>query len=218
MDEKKKDLLRRYLVVVLAHYLMALGIELTVLSGTGTTPLSTIPLVLSLNFTNLSMGTWTFLWNLVLIGTQFFMMRHHFHLKELLQLPLMFLLSVCIDLNAWLLSWLHPESLWVRILLLVLGSLILAFAIELEVASNVVINCGEAIVDVFAKKAKLPFSTMKIILDLVYVVIGIFLSFLFFGGINGVGLGTIYLGICTGLIIRFFDKLLRKTRLTKYLF
>lgn len=69
-----KDVFKRYLVFVIELYFLAAGIVLIVRSALGTTPISSINYVLSLN-SPLSLGTCTFLINMLLILGQFWIIR-----------------------------------------------------------------------------------------------------------------------------------------------
>lgn len=69
-----KDVFKRYLVFVIGLYFLAAGIVLIVRSALGTTPISSINYVLSLN-SPLSLGTCTFLINMLLILGQFWIIR-----------------------------------------------------------------------------------------------------------------------------------------------
>ena len=65
-----KELLKKYSVFILGLYFLAVGIVLIVRSALGTTPISSVNYVLSLN-TPLSLGTWTFIVNVLLLLGQF---------------------------------------------------------------------------------------------------------------------------------------------------
>ena len=69
-----KKLLEKYLLFIIGLYFLATGIVLILRSTLGTTPISSINYVLSLN-TSFSLGTWTFLINLLLIAGQFWFVR-----------------------------------------------------------------------------------------------------------------------------------------------
>lgn len=69
-----KELLKKYSVFILGLYFLAVGIVLIVRSALGTTPISSVNYVLSLN-TPLSLGTWTFIVNVLLILGQFWLIR-----------------------------------------------------------------------------------------------------------------------------------------------
>ena len=61
-----KSIIKRYLVFVLGLYFLAAGVVLIVRSALGTTPISSINYVMSLN-TPLTLGTCTFIINMLLI-------------------------------------------------------------------------------------------------------------------------------------------------------
>lgn len=69
-----KEIFKRYLVFVIGLYFLAAGIVLIIRSALGTTPISSINYVLSLN-SPLSLGTCTFIINMVLILGQFWLIR-----------------------------------------------------------------------------------------------------------------------------------------------
>ena len=100
-----KDVFKRYLVFVIGLYFLAAGIVLIIRSALGTTPISSINYVLSLN-SPLSLGTCTFIINMVLILGQFWLIRKNRTRQDiieiLLQLPFSFIFSAFIDFNMML--------------------------------------------------------------------------------------------------------------------
>ena len=106
-----KDVFKRYLVFVIGLYFLAAGIVLIVSSALGTTPISSVNYVLSLN-SPLSLGTCTFLINMLLIMGQFWLIRKNNTKQDtieiLLQLPFSLIFSAFIDFNMALTSDLHP--------------------------------------------------------------------------------------------------------------
>ena len=108
-----KDVFKRYLVFVIGLYFLAAGIVLIVRSALGTTPISSVNYVLSLN-SPLSLGTCTFLINMLLILGQFWVIRKNKTRQDtieiLLQLPFSFIFSAFIDFNMALTSNLHPDN------------------------------------------------------------------------------------------------------------
>ena len=69
-----KNIIRNYLIFISGVYFLSAGIVFIVRSMLGTTPISSINYVLSLN-TPLSLGTCTFLVNVALILGQFWLIR-----------------------------------------------------------------------------------------------------------------------------------------------
>lgn len=111
MDIKK--LIARYGLFVLGLYFLSAGIVLIVSSALGTTPISSINYVVSLN-TPLTLGTCTFLINMILILGQFWLVRDCLTRRDLveilLQIPFSFIFSAFIDFNMWLAEGVHPSA------------------------------------------------------------------------------------------------------------
>ena len=86
----------RYLVFIIGLYFLSLGIVFIVRSTLGTTPISSLNYVLSLN-TPITLGMATFLINMLLILGQFWLIRGFGSMKDkaeiLLQIPFSFLFS-----------------------------------------------------------------------------------------------------------------------------
>ena len=53
-------------------------------------------------------------------------------------------------------------------------------------------------------------SKAKTGFDCTFLVLGVFLSLLFFSRLQGIGVGTVILSFCGGSILGFFDRLLEK--------
>ena len=76
-----KKILARYPIFTVGLYLLSLGIVLIIRSALGTTPISSLNYVLSLN-TALSLGTCTFILNIFLIAGQFWLILRNVFKKE----------------------------------------------------------------------------------------------------------------------------------------
>lgn len=122
-----KTILKRYPVFILGLYFLSLGIVLIVRSALGTTPISSINYVLSIN-SALSLGTWTFLFNLLLIAGQFWLIRDRYSRRDileiLLQIPFSFLFAAFIDFNMMFTGQLHPGSYGLSVALLLTGCVV----------------------------------------------------------------------------------------------
>lgn len=69
MTNNKKDLLKRYLIFLAGLFVNSLGVALITKANLGTSPISSIPYVLSLNFA-LSLGNFTIIFSILLIVLQ----------------------------------------------------------------------------------------------------------------------------------------------------
>ncbi len=110
---RMRGLALRYIVFTLGLYLLAAGIVLIVRSTLGTTPISSINYVISLN-TPLTLGTCTFIINMLLIAGQFWLIRkrrtRRDQIEILLQIPFSFIFSAFIDINMALTAGVVPAS------------------------------------------------------------------------------------------------------------
>ena len=125
---EKDSLFKRYLVFIAGLYFLAMGITLIVHSSLGTTPISSMNYVLSLN-TSLSLGTWTFIVNLLMIIIQLWLARGKYGTRKdtieiLLQIPFSFIFSAFIDLNMVLIRNLTPSNYGMALGILLAGCFI----------------------------------------------------------------------------------------------
>lgn len=201
------ETIKRYAVNTVGIYIMTFAIRLTVSSGLGTTPLSTLPNVFSLRFPQISFGMFTFIWNMVMLAAQIIVLRKNFKLIQLMQIPLTFVFSAFLDINERLLAWFKPDDLVSRLIAVAVGCVLMGVSVEMTVSADVVMNTGEAVVKAFCDTFGWNFGFAKIGFDVLYVVSGLVLSLIMFGCINGVGIGTVILAVATGLFVNLSDKL-----------
>ncbi len=89
--------LKRYLIFLIGLFINSLGVSLITKADLGTSPISSVPYVLSLNFP-FTLGQFTIVFSLVLILIQFLILRKNFRLEHLLQIPVSVLFGYFIDL------------------------------------------------------------------------------------------------------------------------
>lgn len=203
----KKETVKRYILFVIGLYFMSLGTALITKTGLGTSPNSSIAYVLSLKFP-LSLGVFITLFNILLIVLQILLLRKRFQAIQLLQLPVSFVFSFFVDVSMAMLSPFAPTLYVVRILTLLLGCVVLALGVTIEVTANVVMLSGEAFVKALSTVWKKDFSSLKVGVDASFTVLSCLLSFLLFGSIQGVREGTIISALTVGLFAKFWSKYL----------
>lgn len=202
----KRELAKRYILFIISLFVVALGVAVTKKAELGVPPTSSIANVLSLKFTLLSLGNWLFIWNLILIAGQVLILRKNFQPIQLLQIPLSFLFGYFTDFGMWLVSFIEVDTYILRILLVVLGTVILAWGVALAVIANVVMNSAEAFIKAISDTTGKQFGNLKIAFDCACVVLTILLSLIFFDfTIKGTREGTIIAAIFTGVVVNFFQ-------------
>lgn len=171
----------------------------------GTSPISSIPYVLSLNFP-FTLGQFTIVFSLLLILLQLIILRRNFKLEHLLQIPISILFGYFIDLTMVMLFFVNPQSYISCIIYLLIGCLILGFGVYTEVLANVAMLPGESFVRAVSSTWKTEFGSTKVGFDVSLTVIAAALSFLFAHRLDGVREGTIIAALLVGFIARLFGR------------
>lgn len=122
-------------MLLLGLSLMSLGIAFSILGALGTTPISSLPYVLSL-LTPLSVGALMILLNLVFVGLQIAILRRRFPPLQLLQIPVVIAFGVLNDAALWLLRDVTASTYWQQWLLAVCGIVIVGIGVAFQVAIN----------------------------------------------------------------------------------
>ncbi|GHU86728.1 membrane protein [Spirochaetia bacterium] len=185
---------------------MALGISLITKSNLGTSPISSVPFVLSLKF-NPSFGWFTFIISSFFILLEIILLRKEFPRKQYLQIFVTLLLGLFIDFSMALLSFVKPDLYVQKILVLLTGCTVLAFGIHIQLRADVLINSGEGLVRAIAQKTGKPFGNIKIIFDLTLAGSACIISLFEFGMIKGLREGTLISAILVGFLTKFFGNI-----------
>ena len=200
-----KQILKRYLYFILGVAINSFGVAFITKSALGTSQISSVPYVLSLRFPSVSFGMTTFFVNLLFILIQAVLLKKNFQPVQFLQVAVNVLFSVLIDVSMTLLSFFQPEAFRLRIVSLLAGCVILAVGISIEVAPDVLVVPGEGAVRAISQTTGLKFGSVKVYFDVSLIVIASALSFLFFGRLNGVGLGTVLSALTVGKFVNIVN-------------
>ena len=197
--------LKRYLIFLVGLFVNSLGVSLITKANLGTSPISSIPYVLSLNFP-FTLGNFTIFFSIFLIVLQLIILRKNFKLEHILQIPVSIIFGYFIDLTMILFSWVNPEAYIMKIVYLLIGCLILGVGVYMEVLADVVMLPGESFVRANVLTWKTNFGTTKICFDVSMSVIAAVLSFIFAGRLAGVREGTVIAALLVGFIARLIGK------------
>ena len=197
--------LKRYLIFLVGLFVNSLGVSLITKANLGTSPISSIPYVLSLNFP-FTLGNFTIFFSIFLIVLQLIILRKNFKLEHILQIPVSIIFGYFIDLTMILFSWVNPEAYIMKIVYLLMGCLILGVGVYMEVLADVVMLPGESFVRAIVLTWKTNFGTTKICFDVSMSVIAVVLSFVFAGRLAGVREGTVIAALLVGFIARLIGK------------
>ena len=197
--------LKRYLIFLVGLFVNSLGVSLVTKANLGTSPISSIPYVLSLNFP-FTLGNFTIFFSIFLIVLQLIILRKNFKLEHILQIPVSIIFGYFIDITMILFFWVNPEAYIMKIVYLLIGCLILGVGVYMEVLADVVMLPGESFVRAIVLTWKTNFGTTKICFDVSMSVIAAVLSFVFAGKLAGVREGTVIAALLVGFIARLIAK------------
>lgn len=199
---------RRYILFAVSLFVNAMGIAFITKALLGTSPITSVTYVLSM-FTPLTIGQWTIVLNLLFVLFELpFMTRKE--LKDdlrmfLLQIPISLCFGTFIDLSMNMLYWLEPVKYIDQIIYLLVGCVILAAGITLEVKANVAMMAGEYFVRVISQRFHGEFGYVKLCFDIILVCIACLFSICFMSGIYGVREGTVAAALLVGPIVHFIS-------------
>ena len=197
--------LKRYIIFLIGLFVNSLGVSLITKASLGTSPISSIPYVLSLSFP-FTLGNFTIVFSVFLILLQLLILRKNFKLEHVLQIPVSFIFGYFIDLTMLLFTWVNPQIYIMKIVYLLIGCLILGVGVYMEVLADVVMLPGESFVRAIVLTWKTNFGTTKICFDVSMSVIAAVLSFIFAGRLAGVREGTVIAALLVGFIARLIGK------------
>ena len=188
---------KRCIVLCLGLLIMALGVAFSIQAGLGTSPISSLPYVLSI-ITPLTVGKTTICMHCVLILLQIIILRKKYQPFQLLQLPVAIIFGYLTDLCVWIVERISYAYYWQQWILCVIGTALVALGVSLEVLSRVVTLAGEGLVLAVCRVLPLKFGNMKIAFDVTLVVIACVLSLIFLHNISGVREGTVFAALLVG--------------------
>ena len=196
-----KIALSRYGWFTAGVLLNAFGVALITKAALGTSPISSLPYVLSLRFP-VTLGQFTFLMNMLFILAQVLLLRKDFRPVQLLQVAVNVVFSLFIDVSMGLLSWMEVGVLPMRLLALAVGCAVLGFGISVEVAPRVLAlnpsNNGE--------ETGRQFGNVKTAFDATLVSTALLLSLLFFHQLQGLEIGTIFSALAVGRFVNLYNR------------
>lgn len=201
-------LLRRYLLLAAGLFIMAFGVAFSIRAGLGTSPISSLPYVLSL-ITPFTVGTATIALHVTLILLQILLLRRRYDPIQLMQLPVALVFGMLTDFSVWALQVSSPPptpgggccaswaSCWWG-----WGSASRSPRAWSPLA-------GEGMVLAVCKVFPIPFARAKVGFDVTLVVLASALSLMFLGYLAGVREGTLAAALCVGLTARQVSRPMR---------
>ena len=198
METKENHLrtLRGELILVLAVCINSLGVVLMLYSGAGISAISSVPFAFSEVFPKLTLGTWTYLFQGLLV-LSLMVMRRRFVPPYLFSFVVGFVFGELLDVHELWIGVLPTALPW-RILYFVVSYMLICIGIAL---SN---RCGLPIVptDLFPRELSditgIGYPKIKIGFDVICLAVTAGMTFFCLGHLDGLGIGTIVAAFTMG--------------------
>ena len=200
MEMKDKIVVRGELALVLAVLINSFAVAVTVYAGLGISPVSSFPYAVSLVFPFLTLGTWTYLFQGVLVIT-LMVLRKRFVPSYLFSFVAGFFFGKLLDVFG---AWLPCLPYFVA------SCPVIALGIALSNRCKLPIIPTDLFARDLAEIIKKPYPKVKTTMDLTCVTVAAVLTVVGTGTLKGVGVGTIVAaltyGRTAGLIGNLIDK------------
>lgn len=210
MQTKQQHLLRRYLLLVVGLVIMAFGVAFSIKAGLGTSPISSLPYVLSLLVAPLTVGTATIAMHVTLIILQILLLRREYDPIQLIQLPVALVFGTLTDVAVWAIQGISVQGYAARWVLCAIGIVLVGVGVSFEVTANVVTLAGEGMVLAVCKAFGTPFPKTKIGFDVTLVVIASVLSLVFLHRLEGVREGTVAAALLVGMVAKLVNRPMKR--------
>lgn len=217
------DFIKRYSISTLGLIVVALGVGVSIKSNLGTAPLSCVPTILSLNFSSISVGMFTWGFNLFFILVQALILGKKVSWNLLIQVIPIFIFGYLVDGAIWLVDAIESpaSNYFVQILLSLAAVVLTAIGIRLEVIGRGWMLSVDSTINLIHTTTGANFSYVKVGIDVLMVVITAILALVFFGYVSGNGStvvireGTLIQAILTGLCMKITNPLIDRIFLSR---
>lgn len=198
-------IIQKYSMLTIGMFFMGLGVAIITKTNLGTSPISSIPYVLSM-IVPLTFGECNALLNILLLFFEILLLKKDFPKKQFLQVFICILFGFFIDLGMFICNFTNLTYI-LKIIFLVIGCTTLALGIYLEVNANVLILPGDGLVKIITNKTGKKLGNIKIAFDCTLVISALVISLFAFETIKGLGEGTIISAVLVGTIIKLIEQI-----------
>lgn len=208
MSEKK--LFRGELALIVAVMINSFGVVLMLYSNAGISAISSVPYAFSEVFPKLTLGTWTYIFQGLLV-LSLMIMRKRIVPSYLFSFVVGFVFGELLDLHK---AWINilPSGLSWRIMWFIVSYVLLSIGIALSNRCVLPITPTDLFPREFSEITGIGYPKVKITFDISCLVVTAALTFFALGRIEGLGIGTVAaaftmgkaVGICGDFIDRHF--------------
>lgn len=193
---------------IFAIIINSMGVLLMLQSGSGISAISSVPYAFSEVFPKLSLGTWTYIFQGILVIT-LMVLKKRFVPSYLFSFVAGFIFGELMDINELWIAKL-PLSIPLRIFYFVLSYIILCFGIALSNRCKLPIIPTDLFPRDLSEIIGKPYSKVKITFDVTCLIVTACLTYFALGKILGLGIGTVVAAFTMGKGVSIVGKLIDK--------
>ena len=206
--EDSRVILRGEAALILAIIINSIGVLLMLQSGSGISSISSVPYAFSEVFPRLTLGTWTYIFQGLLVIT-LMVCKKKFIPSYLFSFVAGFLFGELMDINELWITKL-PTTIPLRIVYFVLSYGIICFGIALSNRCKLPIIPTDLFPRDLAQIINKPYAQVKITFDVTCLVVTACLTYFTLGRILGLGIGTVVAAFTMGKGVAIAGNLIDK--------
>ena len=204
----KRLVLRGEAALILAIIINSMGVLLMLQSGSGISAISSVPYAFSEAFPKLSLGTWTYIFQGLLVIT-LMVLKKRLVPSYLFSFVAGFLFGEMMDVNELWITKL-PLSIPLRIFYFVLSYIIICFGIALSNRCKLPIIPTDLFPRDLSEIINKPYARVKIAFDVTCLFVTACLTYFALGKILGLGVGTVVAAFTMGKGVAIAGSLIDK--------
>lgn len=204
----KRLVIRGEAALILAIIINSMGVLLMLQSGSGISAISSVPYAFSEVFPKLSLGTWTYIFQGLLVIT-LMVLKKRFVPSYLFSFVAGFLFGEMMDVNELWITKL-PLSIPLRIFYFVLSYIIICFGIALSNRCKLPIIPTDLFPRDLSEIINKPYARVKIAFDVTCLFVTACLTYFALGKILGLGVGTVVAAFTMGKGVAIAGSLIDK--------
>lgn len=208
----KKPVFYSEMAYIIGLVILALGTALLVYGGFGTSiviaPAYILHLKISEQWSFFSFGMAEYVVQALILAFLLICFRNR-KWTWVLSFVTTVLYGLILDAGTWLAGFL-PQYLPLQIALYIVGIFMCTLGIALLFCSYFTLAAYELLVKVLVQRFGWKMHIVKTVYDCCSCLVAVGLSFLLFGRLEGIGVGSVVCALCYGVLIRMHTKLLEK--------
>ena len=203
---KFKELLPRYGIFIVGLFIASMGVAFSTKAGLGTSPVSSVPYSISLVSPRLTFGGWLNLFSVLQITVQVLVMKGKCYYFEIaVQTVLAFAYGYMTNLSCYIIRDIAVTTYFGQFALMLLGCVIVALGIWIQVKGGVAMLPGEAMNRAIGAAIGRRYEDVKVFFDILYIAIAAVICLVFLGRLEGVREGSIIAAVLVGNIIKMYE-------------